>query len=162
MNLCSHIFNLADELFLKLKDILENLVLSHLRSCASLESVTTSIEGLRLEVNGRSWSSQPDSDIKDYDVIYIGGEGRTLTNLMMILNGSRFYSYNPVSQICRIETSNVNKDLMKRFYLIERAKDANIIGIVVGTLAVSNYLAMHSRLKELIKKAGLVLTCSLT
>ena len=92
--------------------------------------------------------------MKDLNVIYVGAESRTLTNLMMVMNTSRFYSYNPSTCTARLETIQVNKALMKRFYLIEKAKDANIIGIVVGTLSVANYLSIHNRLKDLIKKAG--------
>lgn len=113
-----------------------------------------SLSDSRLEVNGRSWPSSANASSKDYDVVYIGREGRTLTNLMMVMNGSRFYSYDSVTETCRLETANVNRDLMKRYHLIEKAKDASIVGIVVGTLAVSNYLSIHNRLKQLIKKAG--------
>lgn len=135
---------------------------SHLRSCASTESQSDNDNenGSRIEVNGRSWQKIDSSHThKDYDVLYIGAEGRTLTNLMMVMNNSQFYSYNPQTKSHRQETLQVNKSLMKRFYLVEKAKDANIIGIVVGTLAVSNYLAVHDRLRQLIKKAGkLVIT----
>lgn len=113
---------------------------------------------MRLEINGRSWRKVDSAhSMKDYDVIYIGSESRTLTNLMMVMNTSKFFSYNPLTSTGRVETVKVNKALMKRFYLIEKAKDANIIGIVVGTLAVANYLTIHNRLRELIKKAGTVL-----
>jgi diphthamide biosynthesis protein 2 len=44
--------------------------------------------------------------------------------------------------------------LMKRFYLIEKAKDVDIIGILVGTLSVSKYLDMIDHLKDIITKAG--------
>jgi diphthamide biosynthesis protein 2 len=44
--------------------------------------------------------------------------------------------------------------LMKRFYLIEKSKDADIIGILVGTLSVSKYLDMIDHLKDIITKAG--------
>ena len=79
--------------------------------------------------------------MKDLNVIYVGAESRTLTNLMMVMNTSRFYSYNPSNCTARLETIQVNKALMKRFYLI-------------GTLSVANYLSIHNRLKDLIKKAG--------
>lgn len=43
---------------------------------------------------------------------------------------------------------------MKRYYAIERAKDANVVGILVGTLGVSDYLAIIQQLKENIHRAG--------
>jgi diphthamide biosynthesis protein 2 len=38
--------------------------------------------------------------------------------------------------------------------MVEKAKDANIIGIVIGTLGVADYLKVIERLKTLIKKVG--------
>lgn len=43
---------------------------------------------------------------------------------------------------------------MKRYYAIERAKDANVVGILVGTLGVADYLSIIEQLKETIKRAG--------
>jgi diphthamide biosynthesis protein 2 len=36
----------------------------------------------------------------------------------------------------RLESAQVNKQLMRRYYLVEKAKDAMTIGILVGTLGV--------------------------
>ncbi|RLN03292.1 hypothetical protein C2845_PM13G24830 [Panicum miliaceum] len=41
-----------------------------------------------------------------------------------------------------------------RYYLVEKEKDANIIGILVGTLGVAGYLHIIEQMKELIKTAG--------
>ncbi len=43
---------------------------------------------------------------------------------------------------------------MKRYYLVEKAKDANVVGIVVGTLGVTDYMTIIAHLKEIIKKVG--------
>ncbi|XP_052099458.1 2-(3-amino-3-carboxypropyl)histidine synthase subunit 2-like [Mytilus californianus] len=87
-------------------------------------------------------------------MLYIGQENLTLTNLIMTLNKCCFYTYNPLNFELRKESSNVNRMLMKRFYMVEKAKDANIVGIVVGTLGVADYLKVIERLKSLIKQAG--------
>ena len=39
-----------------------------------------------------------------------------------------------ISMLVKISLSNIN-----RYYMIERAKDAQVIGIVVGTLGVGKY-----------------------
>lgn len=44
--------------------------------------------------------------------------------------------------------------MKRRYFLTEKAKDAQVIGILVATLAVSNYLNLISKLELLIKKAG--------
>ncbi|KAG8199372.1 hypothetical protein JTE90_011832 [Oedothorax gibbosus] len=92
--------------------------------------------------------------LSDYDVFYIGSRSVTLTNFMLSLKDCTFYSYNPSTQQARKETLDVNKHLKRRYYYIEKAKDAKIIGILVGTLGASNYLSMIQHLKDLIKQAG--------
>ncbi|KAI8509022.1 Diphthamide biosynthesis protein 2 [Branchiostoma belcheri] len=103
---------------------------------------------------GRTFSLQADTELDSYSIFYIGEESLTLTNLMMAYNRCTFYSYNPEEKKCRKETLNVNKALMKRYYMVEKAKEANVVGIVAGTLGVSDYLTMINNLKEVIKKAG--------
>lgn len=93
-------------------------------------------------------------NIADYSVLYIGSEGRVLTNLMMTMNKCRFLSYCPERKTARQETLNINRELMKRYYMIERAKDANIVGIVAGTLGVSRTRDIITHLKALVKDAG--------
>lgn len=65
------------------------------------------------------------------------------------------YWYDP-SGVKELEcySAQNSKFLMKRMYLIERVKDAKTLGIVVGTLGVSNYLGAVDRLKELAKRQG--------
>ncbi|XP_067118340.1 2-(3-amino-3-carboxypropyl)histidine synthase subunit 2 isoform X2 [Centruroides vittatus] len=87
-------------------------------------------------------------------MFYIGTEGPTLNSLIMTLNLSKFYSYNPFTLRGREESVNINQALRKRYYLIEKAKDAQMVGILVGTLGVSKYLTVIKHLKELIKKAA--------
>jgi diphthamide biosynthesis protein 2 len=103
---------------------------------------------------GRTFEIAEDSKIHDYSLLYIGGESATLTNLLMHYNQLPMWTFNPIGDVFRKETVNANRALMKRFYLIERAKDADIIGIVVGTLAVSNYMDILAYLKRIIKAAG--------
>ncbi|XP_041045258.1 2-(3-amino-3-carboxypropyl)histidine synthase subunit 2-like [Carcharodon carcharias] len=43
---------------------------------------------------------------------------------------------------------------MKRYYMIERAKDAHVVGILVGSLGVADYLSTIGHLKSIVKQAG--------
>ncbi|XP_067846180.1 2-(3-amino-3-carboxypropyl)histidine synthase subunit 2 isoform X2 [Heptranchias perlo] len=103
---------------------------------------------------GRHFTINANSDLKDYSMFYIGQEGLTLTNFMMTWNQCSFCSFNPVKGVGRQETLNVNRALMKRYYMIERAKDAQVVGILVGTLGVADYLSTIDHLKRIIKQAG--------
>ncbi|KAI4806813.1 hypothetical protein KUCAC02_017611 [Chaenocephalus aceratus] len=66
----------------------------------------------------------------------------------LVVEGEQCYSHG------RTESVSINRALMKRYYAIERAKDANVVGILVGTLGVSDYLKIIQQLKEAIHGAG--------
>lgn len=89
-----------------------------------------------------------------HEILYVGTEGATLTNVLMHYNQLPIWTFNPNTDAFRKESVAVNRALMKRFFMIEKAKDCDIIGIVVGTLAVSNYLEILEYLKKMIKAAG--------
>ena len=109
---------------------------------------------MKLQKMGRIITIPTDKLLEDYTVIYVGEESTSVTNWMMNLNKCRFCTFNPVTGVAQIETLNVNKMLMKRYYMIERAKDANIVGILAGTLGVKDHLAVIDRLKRLVREAG--------
>ncbi|GAB1610308.1 2-3-amino-3-carboxypropylhistidine synthase subunit 2-like, partial [Argonauta hians] len=106
-----------------------------------------------LSVCGRTIELTDKETICDYSVFFIGQDGPLLTNLMFSFPKCPLYSYNALSKEIRQETLS-NKRLMKRYYMIERIKDANIIGIVVGTLGVTDYLQCLHSMESIIKKAG--------
>ncbi|KAI9542857.1 Diphthamide biosynthesis protein 2 [Dissostichus eleginoides] len=103
---------------------------------------------------GRQFSLTSGLSITDYSMFYVGQEGATLTNFMMTWNRCSFCSFDPIKMTGRTESVSINRALMKRYYAIERAKDANVVGILVGTLGVSDYLKIIQQLKEAIHGAG--------
>ncbi|XP_041670245.1 2-(3-amino-3-carboxypropyl)histidine synthase subunit 2 [Cheilinus undulatus] len=103
---------------------------------------------------GRRLSLKSGSSIKDYSMFYVGQEGPILTNFMMTWNRCSFSSFDPKTMTGRSESLSINRALMKRYYAIERAKDANVVGILVGTLGVKDYLTVIQQLKETIRRAG--------
>ncbi|XP_061094318.1 2-(3-amino-3-carboxypropyl)histidine synthase subunit 2 isoform X1 [Conger conger] len=103
---------------------------------------------------GREFILKEGYKVEDYSMFYIGQEGATLTNFMMTWNHCSFSSFDPVTSVWRRETVNINRALMKRYYLIERARDADVVGILVGTLGVASYLKIIDQLKNTVRKAG--------
>ncbi|XP_049849484.1 2-(3-amino-3-carboxypropyl)histidine synthase subunit 2-like isoform X2 [Schistocerca gregaria] len=90
---------------------------------------------------------------RDYRILFIGEDCPLLRNLFMTFNQSSVWSCSEGGRIQR-EGVNVNRVLAKRFCLVEKAKQASIFGIIVGTLAVENYLEVLQRLKRVIGRAG--------
>ncbi|XP_034021332.1 2-(3-amino-3-carboxypropyl)histidine synthase subunit 2 [Thalassophryne amazonica] len=103
---------------------------------------------------GRRCALKSGLSITHYSIFYIGQEGATLTNFMMTWNRCSFCSFDPITMVGRTESASINRALMKRNYAIERAKDADVVGILVGTLGVADYLAIIQQLKETISRAG--------
>ncbi|NXY91684.1 DPH2 synthase, partial [Alcedo cyanopectus] len=92
--------------------------------------------------------------LEDCAMFYVGAEGLALTNFMLTWNRCPFSSFDPMTGCGRRETFNVNRALMRRLYLVERARDARVVGILVGTLGVTGYLAVLRHLRELLRCAG--------
>ncbi|KAL3271079.1 hypothetical protein HHI36_021578 [Cryptolaemus montrouzieri] len=87
--------------------------------------------------------------------IYIGSNGRKLENIRFSLNDQFLYQYDPSSQNPNIFNVEENPRVLKRrYYLSEKIKDSKTFGIVMGTLAVDNYLKILGRMKKLLKLNG--------
>lgn len=89
--------------------------------------------------------------------LYIGAESAHLTSILLRYSTVECYSYNPSDQSLRREGSTVNRALMRRYFLVQQAKEAQIYGILMGTLGVSKYLDVVHSLQKLIKKYVLAL-----
>ncbi|RXN17345.1 diphthamide biosynthesis 2 [Labeo rohita] len=146
-------------------DTYPNVVVSHLKtdhSCSAELIQNSSVESDHTDSQddniifkfGRQFSVKAGQSVDNYSMFYIGQEGLTLTNFMMTWNHCSFSSFNPETHTGRVESVKINKALMKRYYAIERAKDASVVGILVGTLGVANYLTIIEQLKDIIHKAG--------
>eukprot|EP00249_Psilotum_nudum_P011848 c23421_g1_i1 orf=135-1808(+) len=87
-------------------------------------------------------------------VVWIGKESPTLTNFMLTFNKAMVVRYDPETKVLLTDEKNQSKALRRRYYLVERAKDANIVGIIVGTLGVAGYQQIIQHIRRLIKEAG--------
>ncbi|NXU52623.1 DPH2 synthase, partial [Turnix velox] len=103
---------------------------------------------------GRHFSVERLGGLQDCAMFYIGAEGLALTSFMLTWNLCPFSSFDPTTGRGRRETLNVNRALMRRLYLVERARDARVVGLLVGTLGVTGYLALLQHLRELLRQAG--------
>ncbi|POM67232.1 Dolichyl-P-Man:Man(5)GlcNAc(2)-PP-dolichyl mannosyltransferase [Phytophthora palmivora] len=89
-----------------------------------------------------------------FALLYIGAESAHLTSILMRYSTVDCFSYNPDMMSTRKEGATVNRALMRRFFLVQQAKEAQIYGILMGTLGVNKYLDVVHGLQKLIKKSG--------
>ena len=105
----------------------------------------------------------PDDLTKSSDshlFFYIGRRESFLNPFLFYLNKNSFFNYktaqtgNATISVEPILFSKTNRELMKRYYLIEKARDAKIFGILIGTMSVANYKEAIDHTGQLLKKAG--------
>ncbi|KAG0010746.1 Diphthamide biosynthesis protein 2 [Entomortierella chlamydospora] len=120
----------------------------------SVEDDSTTSDNHKRRRFGRTYDLPEGDSIEDYTLFYIGDESPTLSNIMMTHSKCEVYSYNPEKKEGRLESAQVNRALMRRYFLVQKAKDADVIGIAVGTLGVASYMTMIQHLKALIESKG--------
>lgn len=100
-----------------------------------------------------------------YQFFYIGQNESTLNPLIFYFNRNKFFKFNfsksnddnrsaSSFQLDEITFSRTNRELMKRYYLIEKARDCKIFGILIGTMSVSKYKEAINHVESVLKKAG--------
>ncbi|KAG1824103.1 putative diphthamide synthesis protein-domain-containing protein [Suillus variegatus] len=67
-------------------------------------------------------------------IAYIGGESLNLTNLLITHSHCEVYAYDPSTRSAHLQSHRTNKLLMRRFAMVQRARDADVFGILIGTL----------------------------
>lgn len=117
-------------------------------------STPASIEVER-SLPGREYSLPDGILLSSTVMLYIGPPSPTLTTTLMTHSSlvSAIYSYHPQLGILKQETSQ-NIALRRRYATVQKARDAGVIGIVVGTLGVSRYLDLIKHLRTMISVAG--------
>ncbi|EEB92559.1 hypothetical protein MPER_08911, partial [Moniliophthora perniciosa FA553] len=75
--------------------------------------------------------------VQDCTIFYIGDENLGLTNLIITHSSCNVVSYSPSQRTSQIESGRTNKMLMRRYAVVHKARDADVFGILVGTLGVA-------------------------
>lgn len=105
----------------------------------------------------RTVTLPPNTTFSQCAYLYLGPESLSLTNLLLTLGASTpVISYDPLTSTARVETGSTNRLLMKRYASVLKARDASVVGLLVGTLGVHSYLPLLKYLRGLLsgKKSG--------
>lgn len=86
-------------------------------------------------------------------IAYIGGESLNLTNLLITHSHCEVYAYDPSTRSAHLQSHRTNKLLMRRFAMVQRARDADVFGILIGTLGVTSYLPLIAHVRKLLARA---------
>ncbi|KAI9439278.1 diphthamide biosynthesis protein [Lactarius indigo] len=69
-------------------------------------------------------------------ILYVGSPSLALTNLLMTHPATPVYGYDPTTRQASLQSVQTNKLLMRRYAIVQKARDADVFGILVGTLGV--------------------------
>ncbi|PAV16833.1 diphthamide biosynthesis [Pyrrhoderma noxium] len=86
-------------------------------------------------------------------IIWIGEESTTLTKILMTSSQHPIISYSPSSGLIQHQTQVSNKMLRRRYAILQKARDADVFGILIGTLGVASYLPLINLIRNQLKKA---------
>jgi len=109
-------------------------------------------DGEGLKKFGRRFKVKSLNELDNYNVVYVGKGGSILLNFMFNLPKCEFFVFENSSLVpAGIPLSKI---IMRRYFLVEKAKDADRIGLLVGTLGTANYGDILERLRKIIRHAG--------
>ncbi|GMH34104.1 hypothetical protein BSKO_01938 [Bryopsis sp. KO-2023] len=105
---------------------------------------------------GMRWSLPDETLMCDCVCVWIGDENsQTLFQLSLRFSTSKWVLVDPAKLTSQIGLPiRTTQLLRRRYYLVEKARSAQIVGILVSTLAVGGFLAVTKRLKQLAGFAG--------
>ncbi|XP_024984091.1 2-(3-amino-3-carboxypropyl)histidine synthase subunit 2 [Cynara cardunculus var. scolymus] len=110
--------------------------------------------GKTYRIGGLLWSLEEGCSMEDYSLFWIGPDNSAFANVVLTFNGCEIVRYDATENQLLADTSQQRRILKRRYYLVEKAKDAGIVGILVGTLGVAGYLSVIHQIKEMITRAG--------
>lgn len=142
------IYIITETVFDTLKRNYKNLTLSKL-SCTSNTRYTDSSGTDNEIVLGRRYNLEAEESVENYHAVFLGPNGRTLSNLAMGIP-AKSWQYFDDNEMRNFTASN-SVWLKRRRYLVEKLKDAKVVGIVVATLGIKNYLESIKSVKNALK-----------
>ncbi|XP_059655042.1 uncharacterized protein LOC132302174 isoform X2 [Cornus florida] len=90
----------------------------------------------KYSIGGLTWNLPERHKIEDCLLYWIGYDNLAFANVVLTFNGCEIVRYDAAENSLVTDLSQQRRILKRRYYLVEKAKDANIIGILVGTLGV--------------------------
>lgn len=132
-----------------LRPVYKHLVLSKL-NCISNVEYTDARANPASVVLGRCYALENGYNVQDYEGFFLGEEGKTLALLAMSTPVRRWYCF-ANDKISEFEALNTPW-LKRRRFLIEKLRDARVVGIVVATLGIQEYLTAINTVKRILKQ----------
>ncbi|XP_043521652.1 2-(3-amino-3-carboxypropyl)histidine synthase subunit 2 isoform X2 [Frieseomelitta varia] len=131
-----------------LSSVYNNLIFTSL-NCTSNVEFTDVIDDSFTTILGRCFKLDKKYKIEDYVAFFLGNDGKTFTTLAMTIPAKKWY-YFENNNVVEYEIFNTPW-LKRRRFLVEKLKDAKVVGIVIATLGIKDYLTIITMLKNILK-----------
>ncbi|CAF4950164.1 unnamed protein product [Pieris macdunnoughi] len=122
---------------------------SYIASISFKESINRFFGRIVKNVSSEEYSSEI---LKDCVCIYVGSRGQTFFNFTVSVEAEKWYLLDPASN--QLDVIQETIWFKRRRFLIEKCKDANVVGILVCKLAGDQTKQIISRMKQLCKANG--------
>ncbi|XP_070502649.1 2-(3-amino-3-carboxypropyl)histidine synthase subunit 2 [Chironomus tepperi] len=98
------------------------------------------------------WSLKNNQSTENYTCIYIGKDNQSFFNISMGIKCKKWLLFDITTNTLQEMQAMDTKFLMKRSHYIEKCKDAQTLGIVVGTLTMKGYLDIIKHIQDLTRR----------
>lgn len=98
------------------------------------------------------WSIKNNQNTENCVCVFIGNDNQSFFNISMSIRCKKWFLFDIEANVMREVQAMDTKFLMKRSHYVEKCKDAQTLGIVVGTLTTKGYLDIIKHIQELAAK----------
>ncbi|CAK9797306.1 2-(3-amino-3-carboxypropyl)histidine synthase subunit 2 [Anthophora quadrimaculata] len=132
-----------------LSPIYRNLIFT-LLNCTSNVKFTDTKYCSSTIILGRCFKLSKEYNIEDYTAFFLGNDGKTFATLTVTIPAKQWYYFedNKVVEYGIV----ITPWLKRRRFLVEKLKDAKVVGIVVATLGIKGYLEIITMIKHILKE----------
>ncbi|XP_028129062.1 2-(3-amino-3-carboxypropyl)histidine synthase subunit 2 [Diabrotica virgifera virgifera] len=89
-----------------------------------------------------------------HTIFFYGKDERKMFNITSLITPLAVFYYDIGKSRVQAFADDIKSLTKRRYYLIERIKDSDTIGIIVGSIGIQNCLKLIDRLKSLISRSG--------
>jgi len=115
-------------------------------------------------VSGKNEAEEPEKEVvlghslengRDFGtVLYVGNNEKQIAVLFLQLSAREIVCFDPVTMKCIKPDRAAKTTLARRFRKVQQARDAQIFGILVGTMGIHGYSKALQRIQDMIRAAG--------
>ncbi|XP_055901991.1 2-(3-amino-3-carboxypropyl)histidine synthase subunit 2 [Eupeodes corollae] len=121
-------------------------------------SINTLLAGTKISIKTYPFDEESNEEHETSDdriCIFIGADNNRFFNLSLTSKAAQWFIYNPKSNSFEEKNPLTAAYIRRRYFYIEKCKDAQMLGLIVATLTSDGYLNVVTRLQEMARSHGI-------